>query len=111
MCKSDYIQFCFRARDITPLPAALPWLTMVQFFKSTLQNAAFKDGCHSPWWQCQSLGERRFTCSVGETCSGGGVGAGGRMWKVDVGLGEIAELVSPSCEEIGSVGQLQPARG
>jgi hypothetical protein len=33
------------------------------------------------------------------------------MWKVDVGLGEIAELVSPSCEEIGSVGQLQPARG
>jgi hypothetical protein len=29
------------------------------------------------------------------------------VWKVGVGLGEIVGLVTPSCAEIGSVGQLQ----
>lgn len=44
MCKSDYIRFCFPARDITPIPAALPWLTTVQFFNSTLQTQISRTG-------------------------------------------------------------------
>jgi hypothetical protein len=84
MCKSDYIRFCFRVRDITPIPAALPWLTMVQFFNSTLQNADFKDGCHSPWWQCQCLGRDVSLAAserlVVEVALGQEVGCGRSMW-------------------------------